>query len=748
MKTSTRRLLLLIFFFSGFSSLIYQIVWQRLLTLYYGVGNVSVSLIVGTFLLGLGLGSLIGGQIADRIKDRVKMYFLVELLLGLFGLGSYWFMDAVASATAGSNYLLTLFMVFLLLSLPTFLMGLTFPLLTRIFNELFQDFFQTVSRLYFVNTLGAAFGALLTSYIFISFWGLDRALFIAAGINLCLAASIFLIRRGVGKMKKEGEEEKENGKGGLGKMAYVLVFLIGFIAIGYEIIGYRILSVILKNSPYVFSTMLAVYLCGIALGSRFVQRLLLKRPQLDRRRLFFTLQGAVGLLVALSCTAFVWLNGHTGFHSLVEISFNSDLHPNPSFPSLDSFFYDSYRLFDVFFWPVIVLFLPAFLLGGSFPLVAALAPGGAGEEGRTIGRVYFWNILGNFLGSLLTGFFLLRFLGTETTLLVFASLNILLFAFRKAGTQKPAQILPRFALPLAAIALAIVLFPGRGKLYASIYPETQLSGEDALIFDEGTEGVVMSYEYEDQLVTYIDGVPHGGRGTEDDYGFAYEAIEALSHVADPKEILIVGFGTGYVTEAANRLSGSPSITVVEINETLLRNLRRTQSAREIMESERINWVIDDARRYLLGTDKRFDAVLIDPLRTSSAYSNNLYSQEFFQLASDRLNPGGVFMMWTDEQRVMPRTLASVYPYIRFYSFFCLSSKSPFSINEGRKRELLSTYRPEEQAILSHFDQRRFYLGDEGYVEAVTEGFPINKDTRPICEYYLGYRFRESLHWGK
>ena len=186
-----------IFFVSGFSALLYQVVWQRLLTVYYGVGAISITLIVSVYMAGLGLGALLGGALAERVKNRIGLYFSIELLIGLFGIVSLPFLDYLGKSTAGASYLLTFGCMFLFLFFPTVLMGMTLPLLTKILNRLIRDFFDTVSTLYFINTLGAAAGALAGSYLLISFFGLDTTLHVAVALNLLLAGLILTMRRGL-----------------------------------------------------------------------------------------------------------------------------------------------------------------------------------------------------------------------------------------------------------------------------------------------------------------------------------------------------------------------------------------------------------------------------------------------------------------------------------------------------------------------------------------------------------------------
>jgi predicted membrane-bound spermidine synthase len=189
---ATRRLLSAVFLFSGLSALIYQVVWQRLLATYYGVGPVSIALIVSVYIAGLGFGALVGGYLAERLEHKIVFYGLIELCIGIFGLISLYFLRLLGKYSAGSPLTLALLYMAIFVLFPTLLMGITLPLLTKIFSRLCANFFETISFLYFMNTLGAAAGALIASYILISFFGLMRAVHFAASINFVIALTVYI----------------------------------------------------------------------------------------------------------------------------------------------------------------------------------------------------------------------------------------------------------------------------------------------------------------------------------------------------------------------------------------------------------------------------------------------------------------------------------------------------------------------------------------------------------------------------
>ncbi|MDP8228134.1 MAG: fused MFS/spermidine synthase, partial [Candidatus Electryoneaceae bacterium] len=409
-----------IFLASGFSSLIYQVVWQRILTMHYGVGAISMTLIVSIYMFGLGLGALLGGYLAERVKNRIIFYFFVELLIGCFGAISLPLLNLLGQYTSGSSYTFAAIYMLLFLAFPTLLMGITLPLLTKIFNAYLKDFLYSVSFLYFINTLGAAFGAIFASYFIISFFGLDTGIAFAVVINLVLACLIFLIHRSQNEPStpiiRTAAQKIDSTP--IYRKAYYFVFITGFLAIGYEIIWFRIVGIFVKGSPYVFSSVLFIYLLGIAAGS-FLMNRIIQKHQVDRKNLFYILQFSIGAIALVTFLGYYYLTEFTFLDVFTRTSFRNLVHPSfPAFDTLKGFLTSLYLLFDVFFWTAFFVFIPTVLMGASFPLISSIALKRPDREGATIGKIYFFNITGNVFGGLITGFFLLPIFSSEITILI------------------------------------------------------------------------------------------------------------------------------------------------------------------------------------------------------------------------------------------------------------------------------------------------------------------------------------------
>jgi spermidine synthase len=747
-------MLKVIFFFSGFSSLIYQVVWQRLLTTYYGVGSISITLIVSVYMFGLGFGALLGGFLAERVKTRITLYFLVELFLGLFGLISLPFLDMLGRSTAGSSYIVSFCFMFLFLCIPTVLMGITLPLLTKIYNRLARNFLASISILYFINTLGAAFGAVFASYVVISFFGLDTGIYFAATINFVLAILIFSARsfQETPTENNSAEEAPRPHAEGLGKSAYLLVFITGFLAIGYELVWFRIIGVLLKESAYAFSTVLSVYLTGIALGSFGIERYIRSRKSINRKNVFFWIQfliGAYGIAViagyyyATRYSSLSFLT-HLSFSQITHPSFDIFLSPRNSFSifSLRQLLIEFFSLVDVFFWPILFVLVPTILMGASFPLLSSLALSRHNREGSTVGKVYFCNIIGNVFGGVITGFLLLPILNTETTLLAFGITGLLFIVFISGSRNAPLLKAGRLAGTGVVIAAGMFFFPSHGQLYKTMH---NASGSD-ISFSEGVDGVILTSRNSDQnslyrTLLYINGSLHGYLPGYHFYAFT---AELFNYAPQPKSVLIIGYGIGTLTDSVLMREGVTKVTLVELSTTLMQNLRGIPFCARTLADERLKLIIDDGRRYLLRTPEKFDLIIMDPLKTTWAYSNNLYSMEFFKLAQSHLKKGGILYVSMDGKEVMAKTLISVFEHVRSYDFGFFASDTPFAKTDFDSQNYLSVFNPHDRNIIFSIQKRLNFIGDKPFLMQKTAGYPVNRDRKPVSEYYLGLQVKEKF----
>ena len=263
------------FFLSGAAALVYQVIWQRILTLHTGIGVVSVALIVAAFMAGLGLGSHAGGVLSARVSPRraLRLFALLEVAVGLFaavscrlyydGLGA--FASGLYRTTAGTA--LAHFAAFLL---PTTLMGMSLPFLVRATVRDTGQASRVIGALYGLNVLGASTGALLAPWALVRFLGMEGAALVGAAANL-VAAAVALAVGHRGEREEpavaaalEVHAPEPAGSFGLWTVLYALS---GFIALSFEIVWFRLMDVGVKSTAFTFGTVLCIFLLGLGVGS-------------------------------------------------------------------------------------------------------------------------------------------------------------------------------------------------------------------------------------------------------------------------------------------------------------------------------------------------------------------------------------------------------------------------------------------------------------------------------------------------
>lgn len=193
---TVRAILYLLFFCSGCSAVIYQVMWQRMLYILFGVDLESITIIVSVFMFGLGIGGLFGGYIADRVSNGLlQLYVIIEAAIAIFGFSSPKLIHALGNILIFDNKLLTAIVSFIILAVPTILMGATFPILVTHVNASYDNVGRSVGNLYFINTLGGVGGAILSGYVLLFHLDVPESIYCSAALNLFVAGTAFVIFR-------------------------------------------------------------------------------------------------------------------------------------------------------------------------------------------------------------------------------------------------------------------------------------------------------------------------------------------------------------------------------------------------------------------------------------------------------------------------------------------------------------------------------------------------------------------------
>jgi predicted membrane-bound spermidine synthase len=723
---------LIVFFLSGFAALLYQVIWQRLLVIFSGADVYSVTVIVAAFMAGLGSGSLVAGHVADRLGARANVYAFAgaELVIGIFGfLSKMLYYDTLYTRYAhlAASETTAAVVLFATLLLPTFLMGVSLPLLARALVGSLQATPRVIGLLYGCNTLGAAAGAFTATWVLIPKMGLERSLWIAATVNLtcALAAARLAAHLPAHAAADASTAPPDLAADGnrLPFSAWVALYaLTGFTALGLEIAWFRLLGVLLKSTSFTFGTLLAVYLAGLGAGAAVGAGKAAKSRRAGAT--FLALQYGVTLYAAFSIAALV--TAIAAGHPIKLVRFLGSYEPVNVYDTLakvvaagaNAQALQSLGEFAVLFLaiPLLLIGPPTFLMGMSFPYLQKASQPDVRRVGRRLGTLLAANIAGGVFGTVLTGWVLLTTLGTAGTLRLLVAASVLLaWPFIHVSTMNWRRRLSVGAFAIALTAIAVALIPGNSNLWARLHA----TGRGQVIFDEDSAGLsLLKFERSGSSGTvevYVNGLgqswlPYGNIHT------ALGALPAFIHPA-PREMAIIGLGSGDTAFAAAGRADIQRLTSVEIlgaqRRTLERFLlfNRYPGLLMLLSDPRIEQLTGDGRAYLTHAGRTFDIIEADALRPSSAYSGNLYSREYFDLVSRRLKPGGYGVTWAPTERIR-NTFLSVFPHVlAFIGDIYIGSNTPihFDANElaGRIANARSYYEAAGVDIVSLLGQ---YVG--------------------------------------
>lgn len=652
-------MLLGLFSIGGLSSLVLEVVWTRCLALVLGSTQTAISVSLSVFMIGLGLGAWMAGRAARSLRDPLRAYALVELTLGVSALiaTSVVFPSArlvdVLSMTAHSPALFAaarLFVVVLLLLLPCTAMGATLPLLVEFISRqrgrdgASRGFVRVVSALYAVNTIGAAIGALLTDFVLIPSIGTRATALTACACDLIVGLVVLVVARSPGDSAPSRGTSVALADQVASPLPWGLaLFACGFCGMALEVSWTRVMVFFNGSDVYAFSTVVATYLLGLVLGSALVSA---------APRWFGRDTTAAGwLLLALVCTAACALVAPDLVNGLRGVVLPSS-----------GLSFNVVRVLS----NLAVMLPSTVLLGALFPLLSDRWQAAASSDGEAVGRAYALNVAGSVLGSAITGFLLLPWLGLQGTVLLICAL-LSLTALLQGGSVL--RVVASLQL-LAIIGLATLL--PRDFLVVRLFGQhcdLRFHAEDA----QATVALVRERSNDDRVE--VDKLLFDGFSMMTDaylarrYASMFAIVPLLTHRGPSPNVLVVCLGLGSTLEAAVSSPDTLRVDCVDLSPSVYEVNRLRPQMAPVLSSSKLAMHFDDGRSFLAYTPNRYDIIAAEPPPPIHAGVVNLYTREYFALCRDRLKPDGIVAHWLPiqqlsafEARTVMRAFHEVFPY--------------------------------------------------------------------------------------
>lgn len=708
------------FILSGFAALLYQTAWMRQFSLVFGTSELAIAAVLSAYMGGLALGANLAARYIHKVTRPVLFYGVLEAAIAIAALcvplflmlarlayiGLFGGQSAPVDASGLGQSFFYLIVAFLVLVIPTALMGATLPLLIKYVVQRKDQIGSRVGLLYAMNTAGAIGGTLVAGFILLPSLGLNGTIWVGVAINFIVFVLAASVARAIGDHTKlhnhraegeldadvnanaEGETDSisETAEGVAGDVNlaratdaapvmfsgafWILPIMLfsGANSFVYEVLWTRLLGHILGGSITAFSTMLAGFLSGIAIGSAIASRFAKTRDQAVM--VFVMVQIGIALTSILIYqqlpSALPDVNGLKGNASLAFL----------------------------------VLLPATIFIGATFPLAVRILAKDETDAAPSSARVYSWNTVGAIIGATVAAFFLIPLLKYEGAVKAAIIVNLLL-------ALCAAFYLPKFKNGAMGAVMAIVL--AVGFIYQPKMPEEVLRASPVWAMDFGTiefyevgrSATVVTIEDDGYIYIRTNGLPEasiyrkGSPPTQHNQAM----LSTLPVIARPniEDMLIVGFGGGNAVEGVP--SSVKTVDVIEIEKEVIAANRKYGDTRRTdpLKDPRVKVIINDARSALSLTDKNYDAIVSQPSHPWTAGASHLYTKEFMELAHQHLTDDGVYLQWMNTQfvdeflfRSLCATMLDVFDYVRVYHWqseviFFLGSDSPLNVEQDLAR---------------------------------------------------------------
>ena len=634
--------LLLLFVGSGCAALIYEVVWLQLLQLSVGSSAVSLGILLGIFMGGMCLGSLLLSRVIRARHHPLRVYACLEFGIGVLGLVVLFVVPMIGgvyttiAGTGQANLFLRAIVAGVCLLPPTILMGATLPAIAR-WVETTPSGVSWLGYFYGGNLAGAVMGCLLAGFYLLRVFDMPTATFVASGLNAAVALLAFGIARATPYTPPATGDERV-AAAPESRLVYVAIALSGMTALGAEVVWTRVLSLLFGATAYAFSLILAVFLVGLGIGSTIGSELARRvvRPRV-----------ALGWCQLLLCVTIAWA-GYAAGESLPYWPINPSISTSPIFT------------FQLDLMRAIWVTLPSTILwGASFPLALGAVARRGQDPGRLVGGVYAANTVGAIVGALVTGLVLVGTVGSQVAQQVLIGIaamsGVLVLVGVSPGGQVQGALRARTAGVLVAgvcavaILLARVVPPLPGLLVAyGRYSATWVGINQVIYVGEGiTAAVAVSRTPAGVLNYHNAGKVQASSEPQD-----MKLQRMLGHITtlvpeNPARVLVIGCGAGVTAGAVSIDPRVKDQTIAEI-EPLVPQVVSTYFSEhnfDVVRNPKVRIHLDDARHYLLTTDETFDAITSDPLDPWVKGAATLYTREFFEKVKEHLNPGGVVTLF-------------------------------------------------------------------------------------------------------
>ena len=681
--------ILVLFFCSGATALVHEIIWSKYLALLFGSTIQAQTVVLAVFMGGLALGNKIFSRHADRARHPLSIYGCSEIAIGLYAflfdllyLAADSIFASLGSALLdhpGPLLLLKGILSTVLLLGPTILMGGTLPILSAWLQKSTSDAGRRSARFYSVNCLGAVCGAGLAGFWLVEWLGLRKTMDTSAAVNIIIGLTAIIIGKtqiaerpvkSQSAAAPKSKSDQRQSSAAAFRQACLMVALTGAVAMGLQVLASRCLCLIFGASLQVFSIVLMAFILGISVGSAVIASPRWKHLRAETTAIFLLLGAAIliGLvLFNIENLATIYLTAQSGLSRNVM----------------------GYHYFQILAAGVsiCVLGLPAATLGSVLPLCFRAGAETSDQLGDRVGRLLTWNTLGAVAGSLLTGFVLMPTIGLRGSFTALASALVFAAVVVAIGTRRPLVI--AFGAVVGLFIIVAAFHGDEGWRYvfsAGVFRQFDPDYSMAHVLDrrksvhldfyedaaDATVSVERDLTGQQDLCLRIDGKIDASAKWDSSTQLLLAYLPLIMNPGS-KDVFCFGLGSGITAGAALNFP-IEHLTVAENCGPVLRAAKLFEPWNNgVLTNPRARFYEEDARTVLKLSPVKYDVIISEPSNPWMNGVGSVFTREFYQLAARRLKPGGLMAQWfhtyeMDDHTVdvVLRTFESVFPEMEIW----------------------------------------------------------------------------------
>lgn len=749
----------MLFFCSGATALIYEVVWSKYLSQMFGSTIQAQTVVLAVFMGGLALGNWIFGGKSGRFKRPVRVYGELEMVIGLYAFFFHYIYAqadnlfvSVGTGIFGQNHLLLALKAVLAVGLllgPTILMGGTLPLLAAWLQKNFAEAGRGSALFYAINSLGAVTGSGIAGFYLVQNLGMVASLQATALANFAIGGIAFVLGKHEAAAPIAPEAQPPSSSGKTLRWAGLMVAITGGVSMGLEVLASRGLSLIFGSSLQSFAIVLMAFILGIGLGSSVIASAKLRRLSSE------------SLIAVLLLIASVWI-GVLVWNIEGWVEFYRSARTGIARTSI-GYIYNQWLSAGM---AMFILGVPAALIGSVLPLLIRALAGEGASLGQQVGRLLTWNTLGAVTGVLLTGFVIMPRAGLRNAFLILAiGLAVVagFFALRNRWRFG-------FGLPGAVvIALVATIFFGdagwRHVMSSGVFRAREIEVNkdympqrkqkvQIVYYKDAPDATVSVEKREEKGETRI-GLRINGKPDASSHGdlCTQLLVGHLPVFARPqsKDVFLLGMGSG-ITASAVLAHPIDKLVLAENCKPVIEAANFfAEYNRGVLTNARMQMCYEDARTVLKLSPQRYDVIIAEPSNPWTVGVGSVFSKEFYEMCAGKLKEGGIMTQWFHVYEMhdgivglVLRTFGTVFPYFEIWDcnngdIVMLGALQPWDSTpdayakgmDGRAEVLADLKRVGINSPGALFARQ---LASQKTAFAIAGEGPIQQDWMPVLEY--------------